>query len=57
MMLMLCVTIPRDPTTARAEMVLLEMDRHARVKLIKLFSTDSGRRNSEMCFRSTKILN
>ena len=38
MMLMLCVTIPGDPTTARAEMVLLEMDRHARVKLIKLFS-------------------
>ena len=38
MMLMLCVTIPGDPTTARAEMVLLEMDRYARVKSIKLFS-------------------
>ena len=41
MMLMLCVTIPRDPTTVRAEMVLLEMDRHARVKSIKLFSVQA----------------
>ena len=38
MLLMLCVTIPRDLSSARAEMVLLEMDRHARVKSIKLFS-------------------
>ena len=38
MMLMLCVTIPGDLSSARAEMVLLEMDRHARVKLIKFFS-------------------
>ena len=38
MMLMLCVTIPRDLSSARAEMVLWEMDRHARVKSIKLFS-------------------
>ena len=33
----LCVSIPQDPTTVRAEMVLLEMDRHAPVKSIKLF--------------------
>ena len=33
----LSVTIPGDPTTVRAEMVLLEMDRYAPVKLIKLF--------------------
>ena len=34
----LSVTITGDPTTVRAEMVLLEMDRHALVKSIKLFS-------------------
>ena len=41
MMLMLSVTIPGDPTTVRAEMVLLEMDRRALVKSIKLFSVQA----------------
>ena len=33
----LCVSIPQDPTTVGAKMALLEMDRYAPVKLIKLF--------------------
>ena len=33
MMLMLCVTTPGDPITARAKMDFMEMEKHAKVTI------------------------